>query len=101
MEGLVQWLKSQHKGLRTYKAFHQRVLELGGQHRDEFALYFLLSAVAARFVDAFEDSPLTLDVTDEAHKRLVAITEKASQYPRMPAEQRLALLNEIAVTDLA
>jgi hypothetical protein len=101
VEELVQWLKSQHKGLRTYKTFHQRVLDMGAQHRDQYAIYYLLSALTARFVDAFEDSPLTLDVTDEAHKRLVGITEKAANYDRMSADQRLSLLNEIAAMDLA
>lgn len=101
MEELVQWLKAQHKGLRTYRVFQQKVLELGVQDREQYALYYLLSALAGRFIEAFEDSPLTLDVTDSAHKRLVAITEKASQFPRMSSDQRLAILNEIAVTDLA
>jgi hypothetical protein len=57
--------------------------------------------LTARFIDAFEDSPLTLDVTDEAHKRLVGITEKAAKYDRMSADQRLSILNEIAAMELA
>lgn len=101
MEELVRWLKSQHKGLRTYKGFYQRVLELGAQHRDQYAIYYLLSALVGRFIDAFEDSPLTLDVTDEAHKRLVGITEKASAFDRMSPDQRLSILNEIAGMELA
>lgn len=101
MEELVQWLKSQHKGLRTYKGFHQRALELGAQHRDQYAIYYLLSALVGRFIDSFEDSPLTLDVTDEAHKRLVRITEKAAGYEGMSSDQRLSILNEIAAMELA
>jgi hypothetical protein len=101
VEELLHWLKSQHKGLRTYKGFHQQVLELGSRHRDQYAIYYLLSALVGRFIDAFEDSPLTLDVTDEAHKRLVAITEKAAGYERMSSDQRLSILNEIAAMDLA
>lgn len=101
MEQLTQWLKAQHKGLRTYKTFHQRVLELGAQHKDQYALYYLLSALVARFIDAYEDSPLTLDVTDEAHRRLVGIADKSSGFDRMSAEERLGLLNEIAAMDLA
>ena len=101
MEELVNWLKSQHKGLRAYKTFHQKVLYLGAQHRDDYALYYLLAMLVGRFVDAYEDSPLTLDVTDEAHKRLVTIAEKGSQFDRLSAEDRLALLNEIASMELA
>lgn len=101
MEELTQWLKPQHKGLRTYKTFQQKVLELGSQRRDQYALYYLLAALVGRFVDVYEDNPLTLDVTDEAHKRLVGIAEKSSQYDRMSADDRLKLLNEIAAMELA
>ena len=101
MEELVNWLKSQHKGLRAYKTFHQKVLDFGAQHRDQYALYYLLAMLVGRFVDAYEDSPLTLDVTDEAHKRLVAIAEKGSQFNSLSAEDRLKLLNEIASMELA
>lgn len=101
MEELTQWLKSQHKGLRAYKTFHQKVLDLGAQHREQYALYYLLAMLVGRFVEAYEDSPLTLDVTDEAHKRLVAIAEKCSRFDSISAEERLKLLNEIASMELA
>jgi hypothetical protein len=100
VEELVQWLRSQHKGLRTYKTFQQRVLEAGAKHRDQYALYFLLAILVGRFVEAYEETPLTLDITDEAHKRLVAISEKAAKFDALSAEKRLGLLNEIASSDL-
>lgn len=101
MEELAHWLKSQHKGLRTYKTFHQKVLDLGASNRGQYALYYLLAMLVGRFVDAYEDSPLTLDVTDEAHKRLVAIAEKCSHFEKMSADERLKILNEIAAMELA
>jgi hypothetical protein len=101
VEELAQWLKSQHKGLRTYKTFHQKVLDLGTSQRHQYALYYLLGALVGRFVEAYDDSPLTLDVADEAHKRLVAIAEKCSLFDSMSADNRLKLLNEIAAMDLA
>jgi len=100
VEELAQWLKSQHKGLRTYKTFQQRALEMGAQHRDQYALYYLLGMLVGRFVDSFEENPLTLDVTDEAHRRLVAFADKAAGYERMSADERLKLLNEIAGSEL-
>jgi hypothetical protein len=42
-----------------------------------------------------------LDVTDEAHRRLVAIADRSSGFDRMSADDRLKLLNEIAAMDLA
>jgi hypothetical protein len=100
VEELAQWLKSQHKGLRTYKTFHQKVLELGAQHKQQYALYYLLAMLVWRFVDSYEDSPLTLDVTDEAHKHLVAVTERCAQFDAMSVDERLRFLNEIAAMEL-
>ena len=99
MEELAQWLKSQHKGLRTYKTFHQKVLELGAQHKQQYALYYLLAMHVWRFVDSYEDSPLTADVTDEAHTHLVAVAERCAQFDGMSAEERLAFLNELAAME--
>lgn len=101
MEELAHWLKSQHKGLRTYKTFHQKVLELGAQHKQQYALYYLLAMLVWRFVDSYEDSPLTLDITDEAHKRLVAVTERCARSDSMTADERISLLNEIAAMELS
>ncbi len=100
MDELAQWLKSQHKGLRTYRMFQQKVLELGAKRRDQYALYFLLAMLVGRFVDVYEEKPLTLDVTDEAHRRLVTLSDKAAQFDRMSDAERLTLLNEIAVSEL-
>lgn len=100
MEDLAQWLKSQHKGMRTYKTFQQKVLEIGIKRRDQYALCYLLGMLAGRFVDAYEETPLTLDVTDEAHRRLVAFADKAAKFDSMSPDSRLELLNEIAASDL-
>jgi hypothetical protein len=100
VEELAQWLKSQHKGLRTYKTFQQRVLEAGAKHRDQYALYYLLAMLVGRFIDSYEEEPLTLDITDEAHKRLVACSDKAAKFNALSADERLKLLNEIAASDL-
>ncbi len=101
MEELAQWLKSQHKGLRTYKTFQQMVLDAGAKNRDQYALYCLLAMIVGRFIDSYEESPLTLDVTDEAHKRLTALSDKAAKFNAMSSDERLKLLNEIAVSELS
>jgi len=101
VEELAEWLKSQHKGLRTYKTFQQMVLDAGAKHRDQYVLYYLLAALVARFVDSFEEEPLTLGVTDEAHRRLVAISDKAAKFQSLSAEEQIKILNEIATSELS
>jgi len=100
VEELAEWLKSQHKGLRTYKTFQQKVLEIGAKHRDHYALCYLLAMLAGRFSDAYEETPLTLDVTDEAHRRLVTYADKAAKFDSISSDGRLEFLNEIAASDL-
>jgi hypothetical protein len=100
VEELAEWLKSQHKGLRTYKTFQQKVLEVGAKHRDHYALCYLLAMLAGRFSDTYEETPLTLDVTDEAHRRLVAYADKAAKFDSIASDSRLEFLNEIAASDL-
>ena len=100
MEELAQWLKQQHKGLRTYKTFQQKVLEIGSKKRRQYALFYLLAMLAGRFVEAYDENPLVLDVADEAHKRLVAFTDKAVRFGSMNPQQQIELLNEIAASEL-
>lgn len=100
MEQLSDWLKSQHKGLRTYKTYQQKVLEIGARTGRNFALYALLSALVGHFIDAYDEAPLTLDTADEAHKRLVLLSERATQYDSLSVDDRLALLDDIAKSNL-
>ncbi len=101
MDGLVSWLKQQHKGLQTYQTFQQKVLDAGSKHRDDYALYYLLATLVGRFVSIYEETPLTLSIADEAHRRLVALSEKAARYPSLSSDDKIKLLNDIAASDLS
>lgn len=100
MEELSQWLKTQHKGLLTYERFHQRILDIGAERREQYALYYLLAVLVDRFVEAYEETPLTVDVADEAYRRLVVLSEKAVMFDSMKCDEQLIFLNEIAASHL-
>lgn len=101
MDELLNWLKPQHSGLSTYKAFQQKVLQLGASDREHLAFYRLLETLVGRFIESFEEHPLGVDVADEALKRLIGVVEKATKsFGSSPADQ-LKTLNEIAATELA
>jgi len=101
VEELVIWLKSQHKGLQTYTTFQQKVLEAASLHKNESALSSLLAMLVGRFVANYEQSPLSSQVAEEAHRRLVALTEKAANFQSLSSDGRLDLLNDIASSDLS
>ena len=100
MDDLIKWLAQQHSGLQTYKAFHNRALQSAAEDREHAALYQLLAGLVARFIDYYDEHPLPVDVADDAAKRLIALMRKASEKGRS-AEDKLAVLNEIAAADLS
>ena len=100
MDELLTWLKPQPNGLRTYKAFQQKLLALAGEDRAHAALYQLLAAQAGHFIEHYEERPLPADVADSALHRLTALVEKASASLKGSAADQLAVLNEIAATEL-
>jgi predicted ATPase len=100
VDELLTWLKVQHNGLRTYKNFQQRVLNLSGSDREHVALYQILGLLVGRFIDSYEEHPLTGDVADQAFDHLIEITEKAAKSLRAAPAEQLATLNAIAAADL-
>jgi hypothetical protein len=101
LNDLLTWLKPQHSGLRTYKDFLQKVLQLAASDRDHRALYSMLATLVGHFIENYEEHPLPVDVAEEAHKRLTTLVEKAvASFNGSPADQ-LKVLNEIAATELA
>ncbi len=100
MDSLLTWLKPQHSGLRTYKAFQQKVLQLAATDRRHLALYHMLATLVGRFIETYEEQPLPVDVADEALKRLIALVEKAAKSLTGSAADQLEVLNLIAAADL-
>jgi len=100
LDELLTWLKPQPNGLRTYKAFQQKVLTLAAADRAHAALYQLLAALVGHFIEHYEESPLSADVADTALSRLVALVEKAAKSLKGSPADQLGVLNEIATAEL-
>lgn len=100
MDELLTWLKPQNNGLRTYKAFQQKVLQLAASDRAHAALYEILSSLVGRFIEHYEERPLPADVADGALSRLIGLVEKAAKSLKGSAADQLGVLNEIAATEL-
>ena len=100
MGELHDWLISQHPGLRTYKSFHHKALELAASDTDHRALYCLLANMAERYVLTFDEEPLPVDVAKQAYQRLLAIVDDAEKSISASAYQQVEALNKIAVAEL-
>jgi hypothetical protein len=97
---LHDWLVSQHPGLRTYKSFYHKALELASSDPDHRAVYRLLATMAERYVSTFDEEPLPVDVAKQAYQRLLDIVDDAEKSIDAPVSQQVHTLNKIAATEL-
>jgi hypothetical protein len=97
---LHSWLLAQHPGLRTYKSFQQKALELASSDDEHRALYRLLASMVGRYIDSFDEEPLPVDVAKRAYQRLVNIVDDAELSMQAPASQQVQTLNKVAATEL-
>lgn len=100
MGDLHDWLLSQHPGLRTYKSFHHKALELAASDADHRALYRLLATMAERYVSTYDEAPLPVDVAKQAYQRLTDIVADAEKSIDAPVAQQMQTLNKIAAAEL-
>jgi hypothetical protein len=98
MNDLYMWVSQQHHGLRTFKSFQQKLERLSSDEPDRRALYRLLSNLVGRYVDAFDEQPVPVELADRAHRRLLELL--ASLDVRANPDRRLADINRVAAWDL-
>lgn len=97
---LTKWLSSQHPGLRTYKAFQTKTLQLSTSDTEHRALYKLLAAMAGRYIESFDEEPLPVETADRAYKTLLDIVKEAESSTAATASQQIQILNRVASTEL-
>ena len=98
MKDLYDWLSRRHHGLRTFQLFRQKLATLSGEEPDNKALYALLSQLAGRYIEAFDEKPVPVAVADRAHERLLKLLASLDRCGS--ADGRLADLNRVAAVDL-
>ena len=100
MTDLRDWLNGQHPGLRTYKTFREKALELCATDAEHRALYRLLANLAGHYIAAFDEEPLPTGVAKHAYDVFLDLVEEGDRSIGAPVEQQLAALNKIAAAEL-
>ncbi|MCZ7658158.1 MAG: hypothetical protein M5U07_09995 [Xanthobacteraceae bacterium] len=100
MKELYLWLSTQHNGLKTYNAFQNRALQLAKEQRENAALLHLLATLAERFISSYDESPLPVEVADRAFATLRQLLQRSVEWEGASDADKVALLNEIARTEL-
>jgi hypothetical protein len=100
LSDLRDWLAGQHPGLRTYKSFREKALQLCATDAQHRALYRLLANLAGHYVATFDEEPLPVDVASHAYDVFLDLVEQGDRSIDASVEQQLATLNRIAVAEL-
>ena len=100
MGALSDWLAGQHPGLRTFKTFQEKALQLSAAEADHRALYRLLAGVAGRYVEAFDEKPVPVDVAKPPMRNFRSSSRVASSRSAHPCERQIEALNTIAGAEL-
>jgi hypothetical protein len=97
---LCDWLKGQHPGLNTFKAFRQKALDCAAEEADHRALYRLLAGLADAHVSRYDEDPLPVEVAEQIHRRLIKIVAEAEGSMTAPASEQIQALNKLAAQSL-
>jgi hypothetical protein len=97
---LYEWLLNQHPGLRTYRSFQQKAVELASSDAEHRALYRLLATLVGRYIESFDEEPLPVDVAKHAFERLLGVVDDAEKSIDASASQLVQTLNRVASTEL-
>ena len=89
MGTLSEWLAGQHPGLRTYKTFQEKALELSVCEANYRALYRLLADIAGRYVTAYDENPVPVEVAKQAYEKFLALVKNAEQSIGAPFERQV------------
>jgi hypothetical protein len=98
MNALHTWLSQQHHGLQTFREFQQRLYDACKDEPDQLGLCRLLNTVVDHYVEAFDEEPLPVAVAEHAYQRLLDLVADIDFGAN--AEQRLAIINRVAASDL-
>ncbi len=97
---LSDWLAGQHPGLRTFKTFQEKALQLSAAEADHRALYRLLAGVAGRYVEAFDEKPVPVDVAGRAYEKFKGLVAGGEGSIGASCEKQVEALNMIAGAEL-
>ena len=100
MGELHDWLRHQHPGLRTYRTLNEKLLQAAKDDPTHRAVYRLLSNLASGYAATFDEEPLPIEVAERAYQRLLSLVAEAERSLGSPIETQLAVLNEIAASEL-
>jgi hypothetical protein len=100
LDAIAAWLRREPESMRTFVAFQRRCYGQIGEAGDDAAYLRLLGRMAGRWAEQHDGEPVAAQAVEEAHRHLLALTERALRASKRPAAEQLAVLNELARIEL-
>lgn len=96
---LVKSLDEQGAAVRAYEACARAARGRILRETENAAALLLISYAAQRFVDAYDDQPLTLDAAGEELEQFASLVSTLENgfVEKMSAEEKVAALNAVAM----
>ena len=100
MTELHTWLSVQHPGLRTYKTFQQKTMQLARLTWNIGRCTNSCHRSSIPYIDSFDGEPLPADVAEISFGRLRAVVRDAENSIALAPLDQVKVLNEIAAVEL-
>jgi len=101
MKEVLNWLQTQPGGIGTYVALNDRILQALPGDPANAGVARLLAELTGRFVETVDREPLPSAVDRAAMQILKSWLERIVAVQNASAENKLALINELALAEIS
>jgi len=95
-EELVETLAMHNFGVRAYELFAQQCYQSAQVQTDHAVFFLTLSVMAERFVNQYDESPLTLTVADAQQEKVLGIIRQMEMTLHKNSIAQIELLNSVS-----
>ncbi len=96
-EELVETLEIHNYGVRAYEQFVQLCYQSAEKQSDHAVFFLTLSVLAERFVNQYDESPLTITVADAQKDKVLRLIEKMEKTLFKDFAEQIKLLNTVSM----
>jgi hypothetical protein len=94
---LLKVLEKHNYGVRAYENFSQMCYRSAKDQPDHAVFFLLLSVMADRFVNQYDESPLTTTAADAQKDEILEIIEKMEEAISTNAVDQINVLNTVSM----
>jgi len=95
-EELVDTLETHNFGVRAYELFAQQCYQSAQVQTDHAVFFLTLRVFAERFVNQYEESPLTITVADAQKEKILGMIQKMEKALHKDSTAQIELLNSVS-----